>query len=476
MWIFIVIALIVVILVAVVKNNKKQIQIEILQKGGFRKLYPIFTERLEQIMEMSCVNDTGNSFTYKKTYEEKGTLTLGLKLNAGRETIVFSNFATINGEEYNGIDIAYNDNDKLVDQCIMSSINNFIDKGFLSPIGSVDIKENEQNEKQKLLENFIRNTIVNSEVENKHLKSSFDILGEALRKKNEVDELDSHLEKIKMYTSNIEKNLNVCKNLNGRGIEYMCINENQKALLDFERVLLIAPNNIEAKEYIEFVRESIEMSLLIDGFEQNEKFEAISSDTKGLSIDLTKCDFIDEFYNDLAIVSMNGKYGFIDKYNRIEIPIIFDIAEPFIEELALVRLNDKVGYVNKYGDIEIPLIYDFGNSFKNGITKVVLHGKEGYIDVGGNWIKDSDGSTVPIKTRSLEVFSEEIGVDKLSVYRNKKDILYVAVKDMPSKFVAHVSKSITCKGDLHNHVITTFLDKNGEEYNVLHNLKPSIKK
>ena len=130
-------------------------------------------------------------------------MTLGLKLNAGRETIVFSNFATINGEEYNGIDIAYNDNDKLVDQCIMSSINNFIDKGFLSPIGSVDIKENEQNEKQKLLENFIRNTIVNSEVENKHLKSSFDILGEALRKKNEVNELDSHLEKIKMYTSNI---------------------------------------------------------------------------------------------------------------------------------------------------------------------------------------------------------------------------------------------------------------------------------
>ncbi len=93
MWILIIIVLIVVILIAVVKNDNKQIQINHLQNGGFRKSYPLVTKCLQEEYEMSFFEDLGNSFSYSKNVmdvnNKRGILYIGLKLDSGRNPIIF---------------------------------------------------------------------------------------------------------------------------------------------------------------------------------------------------------------------------------------------------------------------------------------------------------------------------------------------------------------------------------------------------
>lgn len=84
-------------------------------------------------------------------------------------------------------------------------------------------------------------------------------------------------------------------------------------------------------------------------------------------------------------------------------------------------------------------------------------------------VKDSDASPIPIKTRSLKEFSKEIGATNLSVFRSKKNTLYLAENNTPNIFVAHVSELITCKDDVKNPTISTYLDNKGIQYHVLHN-------
>ena len=57
----------------------------------------------------------------------------------------------------------------------------------------------------------------------------------------------------------------------------------------------------------------------------------------------------------------------------------------FYDGLAVVELNDKFGYIDKTGREVIPLIYDNAYSFSNGLAIAELHGNWGYIDKQGNW-------------------------------------------------------------------------------------------
>ena len=110
MWIIIVIVLVVIILVAVVKNDNKQIQIDHLQNGGFRKSYPLVTKCLKEEFEMSFFEDLGNRFSYSKSVKDVnnkfGTLFVGLELNSGRETIIFSTYISSDGVKHEGMNVS----------------------------------------------------------------------------------------------------------------------------------------------------------------------------------------------------------------------------------------------------------------------------------------------------------------------------------------------------------------------------------
>ena len=55
------------------------------------------------------------------------------------------------------------------------------------------------------------------------------------------------------------------------------------------------------------------------------------------------------FSEGLALIRLNGKYGFIDKSGTEVIPCKYDEAYSFYKGRAEVKLNGKQGYVNKSG-------------------------------------------------------------------------------------------------------------------------------
>jgi uncharacterized membrane protein YhaH (DUF805 family) len=93
-----------------------------------------------------------------------------------------------------------------------------------------------------------------------------------------------------------------------------------------------------------------------------------------------KYDNVDDFSEGLALVELNGKYGYIDDTGTEVIPLKYDGAWDFSEGMSLVLLKGKYGYIDKTGKEVIPLKYDDAVDFSEGLAIVLLKGKYGYID------------------------------------------------------------------------------------------------
>ena len=99
-----------------------------------------------------------------------------------------------------------------------------------------------------------------------------------------------------------------------------------------------------------------------------------------------------KYYEGLAMVRLDKKYGFIDKTGKEVIPIKYDNAWNFSEGLASVKLNGKWGFINKIGEEVIPLKYDKVENFSEGFAKVKLNGKVFYINKRGECVKDCNNA------------------------------------------------------------------------------------
>lgn len=97
-----------------------------------------------------------------------------------------------------------------------------------------------------------------------------------------------------------------------------------------------------------------------------------------------------DFHEGLVMVKVlvgdDYKFGYLDKFGKIVIPIIYESAYDFSEGLAFVQKKGKWGFIDKNGRTVIPFIYDpsSGASFHNGIAAVKKDGKSGMIDKSGN--------------------------------------------------------------------------------------------
>ena len=92
------------------------------------------------------------------------------------------------------------------------------------------------------------------------------------------------------------------------------------------------------------------------------------------------------FSEGLAVVAIRKpifpKYGFIDRFGEVIIPLRFDSADDFHEGLAAVKLKGKWGYIDKQGELIIkPQFY--GNKglqpctfFDDGIASVCMGDKD----------------------------------------------------------------------------------------------------
>ena len=137
-----------------------------------------------------------------------------------------------------------------------------------------------------------------------------------------------------------------------------------------------------------------------------------------------KYDEVRDFHDGLAMVGLNGKWGFIDKTGKEVVPCIYrsaysdtppefheglaavvgengwgfidttgnvvlpfgryDRVEKFSDGLAAVWLNGKGwGFIDKTGKEVVPCKYHYVNSFDQGLAAVELNGKWGFIDTTG---------------------------------------------------------------------------------------------
>ena len=91
----------------------------------------------------------------------------------------------------------------------------------------------------------------------------------------------------------------------------------------------------------------------------------------------------------LTIIDKNGKFGFcsFDDAKNVVIEPKFDYADLFHFGLAKVELDGKWGFIDHFSNIAIPIIYDNHSIFRQGNAGVTLNGKSFRIDYKGNQIE-----------------------------------------------------------------------------------------
>lgn len=93
-------------------------------------------------------------------------------------------------------------------------------------------------------------------------------------------------------------------------------------------------------------------------------------------------DYLVETNENLVVVELNGKRGFIDKNWKEIVPPEYSLYE-FANGLALVSKEGKYGFVNNKGVFKVPLKYDWADDFSNGMAAVEINDKYGFIDSTG---------------------------------------------------------------------------------------------
>ncbi len=86
------------------------------------------------------------------------------------------------------------------------------------------------------------------------------------------------------------------------------------------------------------------------------------------------------FHEDLAAVMHNFAWGFVDHSGEVKIPLEYEAVENFSEGLAGIKKNDLWGFVNKSGKVVISPIYGYVGEFKEGLAYVSANNKYGYVD------------------------------------------------------------------------------------------------
>ncbi|GHV21978.1 hypothetical protein FACS189428_3280 [Clostridia bacterium] len=121
--------------------------------------------------------------------------------------------------------------------------------------------------------------------------------------------------------------------------------------------------------------------------------------------DAGSCPYI--LNNGLALVSRNGKFGFIDKTGKEIIPCIYENAKwtseycgsvPcclfYLKDLVCVKYDGKWGFVSKKGQRVIPFIYDevIGQYDEEKYVEVQKEDKTYFIDTTGKIVHPQENS------------------------------------------------------------------------------------
>src|SRR5829696_2738433 len=85
-----------------------------------------------------------------------------------------------------------------------------------------------------------------------------------------------------------------------------------------------------------------------------------------------------DFY---AVVSFEGKFGYINQRGELLIPFIYDAANIFTEGIARVKLNGKYGFINTKNETVIPFEYEYAGKVSSGMARIQKNGMWGFLNV-----------------------------------------------------------------------------------------------
>jgi hypothetical protein len=101
-----------------------------------------------------------------------------------------------------------------------------------------------------------------------------------------------------------------------------------------------------------------------------------------------KYEYVGHFYNGLAKVKLERKWGFIDTLGRVIVKPKYDQVENFSDGLARVRISQKGwGLVNTKGVEILKPMFDFIGEFYGDEAVVKASGQAAFIDRNGNFVK-----------------------------------------------------------------------------------------
>lgn len=109
---------------------------------------------------------------------------------------------------------------------------------------------------------------------------------------------------------------------------------------------------------------------------------------KGIFIIPNQYYKLEKFTDGLAIAqkTIEGKYGVIDKDNKVIVPFTYDEIYPFKNGIAKVGIEQKYGYINTKGQIVVPLIQNAAINYTENLAKIRKNGEYGYIDTTGKMV------------------------------------------------------------------------------------------
>jgi hypothetical protein len=97
-------------------------------------------------------------------------------------------------------------------------------------------------------------------------------------------------------------------------------------------------------------------------------------------------DELEPFADGMAVVKVDGKYGYVDKQGTLIVKPQYDRAYQFDQGLARVVREDKVGLIDRTGKVVVPLEYDEIFDFQEDRAHVKKGGNIGFIDRTGRLI------------------------------------------------------------------------------------------
>ena len=130
---------------------------------------------------------------------------------------------------------------------------------------------------------------------------------------------------------------------------------------------------------------------------------------------IDKYDHVGEFYQGVAIVVKNDKYGAIMIGGKEIVPPIYDELSEFKDGYAVAKWNDEKRVVNLSGQIRVfkcdqeiflPEEYDWGFDFVDNICVVVKGDKYGVIDCHFNVMQECEYDSFSSYRNGYGIFSK----------------------------------------------------------------------